>query len=120
MKSSRYEEPQPISRKEIEAARFSKEGEVVASALIRMAFHENDWKWAETICLSTLSDVRKQVRLASLIALGHLARRHHTLHLETVIPAIRKLLDDADCRGVAEDTLEDIMIFVRETGSQSV
>src|SRR5437763_5749578 len=112
MKNLRYEEPQPISRAEIEVALRSQEDHVAASALIRMGLHEQDWQWAEGICLPTLSDSRKQVRIASLIALGHLARLHHRLHLETVIPAVRKLLDDPDCRGIAEDTLEDITMFV--------
>lgn len=118
MTNFRYEEPQPITRSEIAAALRAEEGYVTASALIRMGLHEQDWQWAEGICLTTLSDSRKEVRIASLVALSHLARLHHKLHLETVIPAIRKLLGDPDCRGTAEDTLEDITIFVSEAGAQ--
>jgi hypothetical protein len=120
MKNLRYEEPQPISRTEIEAALRSQEDQVTASALIRMGLHEQDWQWAEGVCLTALSDGRRQVRIASLTALGHLARLHHRLHLETVIPAIRKLLNDPDYRGVAEDTLEDITMFIPEAGSQAI
>jgi hypothetical protein len=83
-----------------------------------MALHEPDWPWAEDICLSLLSDARKEVRSAALTSLGHLARLHSMLHLEIVVPAVKRLLADPDSRGVAEDTLDDITRFVnhREMG----
>jgi hypothetical protein len=31
---------------------------------------------------------------------------HHALHLETVIPAVKSLLDDVELYGTPEDTLE--------------
>ena len=118
--SKRYEDPLPISRAKVQTALRSPDDRVTALALIRMGLHEKDWKWAEGICLSALSDYRKSVRTASLTALGHLARIHRKLHLEIVVPAVRKLMDDPDCSGVAEHTLEDINMFVSRTVSQSI
>ncbi|HLJ88974.1 MAG TPA: hypothetical protein VKZ53_19295 [Candidatus Angelobacter sp.] len=112
MPARRYEEPAPISRQEVEEALRSPDGQTTAPALIRMALHERDWQWAERVCLRALSDSRTPVRIAALIALGHLARLHRRLHLELAVPAITRLLGDAECGGTAEDTLEDIAIFV--------
>jgi hypothetical protein len=108
----KYEDPPPIGRSEVLRELASGDEDLASSALIRMALHEPDWQWAEGVCLSMLSDLRKDVRNAALVALGHLARIHGKLHLESVIPSVKRLFGDAESRGVAEDTLEDIIQFV--------
>lgn len=110
----KYRQPQPILREEFERDMASQDQRVVSTALIRMALHESDWKWAERACLSMLSDPRKDVKVAALVGLGHLARIHRVLHLEIVVPAVTRLVNDAAVGGSAEDTLDDILMFVPE------
>ncbi|HTS09705.1 MAG TPA: hypothetical protein VMP68_29335 [Candidatus Eisenbacteria bacterium] len=110
----KFENPTPLPRPQLEIALASSEASAVAEALIRMALWENDWRWAEQKSLSALRDARKEVRTAALLAIGHLARLHRSLDLQTVIPAVRKLLADTECRGTAEDALDDIATFMPE------
>ena len=107
-----YQEPQPISRDDLNAALASNDGRSISIALIRMALHEPDWEWAERICLTNLEDKRTEVKNAALTGLSHLARIHRKLHLEIVLPKIKCLLSDADSHGIAEDTLGDIGQYV--------
>lgn len=112
----RFENPAPIPREQLEKALVSSDAPTVADALIRMALWESDGRWAEQKSLSALGDRRKEVRIAALQSIGHLARLHRSLNLETVIPAVTKLLDDPDCRGTAADALEDIATFMPKRG----
>jgi alpha-D-ribose 1-methylphosphonate 5-triphosphate diphosphatase PhnM len=108
----KFESPAPISREQIDKALLSGDVTTAAEALIRMAFWESDWSWAEQKSLSALTDGRKEVRVAALLSIGHLARLHRSLNLETVLPAVKSLLDDPECRGTAQDALEDIATFM--------
>jgi hypothetical protein len=76
-----------------------------------MALHETDWRWAEQRCLAALGDNRGEVRAAAITGLGHLARVHHVVTADVVIPKLRELQDDPQLGGLAEDALEDITLF---------
>ena len=112
----KFEDPLPITKLEVEESLASAESDVPARALIRMALWENDWVWAERMALRALEDPRKQVRIAALVAISHLVRLHHKLHLELVLAAITRLLHDPDCGGSAQDTLDDIALFMTKRG----
>jgi CO dehydrogenase/acetyl-CoA synthase epsilon subunit len=77
-----------------------------------MSLSESDWEWAERICLIALKNNDAKVKTAALSAIGNIARRFHVLHLDVVLPAISKLREDANCKGIADDALDDIAIFV--------
>ena len=108
----KYESLTPISHEEFEEAMRCAEPGVAAQALIRMALCEPDRSWAEDKSLSALNDSRKEVRLAGLRAIGHLARIHHCLNLQAVLPAAKELMGDPQYRGTVEDVLDDIATFV--------
>jgi hypothetical protein len=112
----RFDNPAPIPREQLEKTLASGDGSTVADALIRMALWEPDWRWAEQKTLSALGDSRKEVRVAALQSIGHLARLHRSLNLEIVIPVVTRLLDDPECRGTAADALEDIATFMPKGG----
>jgi len=109
----KYQEPSPITREDVKKSLASRDSRAAAEALIRMALFESDWEWAEHVCLIALRDDRAEVKIAALTSLGHLARRFRTLHLNAVLPSIRNLLMEAAYRGAAEDTLDDIAVFIR-------
>jgi hypothetical protein len=56
---SKFENPPPISREQLEEALLSGDAFTAAEALIRMAFWESDCLWAEHKSLSALRDGRK-------------------------------------------------------------
>jgi hypothetical protein len=108
----KYSEPQPIERDDVLSALASGDENRAAEAIVRMSYCELDGAWAEQTCISALSDPRKRVKIAALIGVGHVARRFHSLNRDKVLPLIRVLLDNPEYRGIAEDALDDIAIFV--------
>jgi hypothetical protein len=112
----KFEQPLPITKLEVEDSLANADSNIPAQALIRMALWETDWVWAERMALRALEDPRKQVKMAALVAIAHLARLHHRLHLELVLPAIKGQLHDPDCGGTAQDALDDIALFINKRG----
>jgi hypothetical protein len=108
----KYSEPQPIERNDVLSALASTDEDRAAEAIVRMSYCELDGAWAEQTCLSALTDPRRKVKIAALIGVGHVARRFHSLNRYKVLPLIRVLLDDPEYRGIAEDALDDIAMFV--------
>jgi hypothetical protein len=52
------------------------------------------------------------VRGLAATCLGHLARIHRQLDTATVIPRLNEMLTDPDVKGVAQDALDDISVFI--------
>jgi hypothetical protein len=104
----KYEEPPPIARLIADRALASEDTTAAAEALIRVGLWETELQWAERFCLTGLQDRRTEVRRAALIAIGHLARRHHALQLNLTRPTVRQFLTDPELAGSAQDTLDDI------------
>jgi hypothetical protein len=107
-----YSEPQPIERDDVLSALASADEDLAAEAIIRMSYCELDNKWAEQICLSALTDPRRRVKIAALTGVGNLARRFRKLNCDKFLPVIQDLLGDAEYRGIAQDALDDIAMFV--------
>ena len=107
----KYEELSPITREELERAMANGSSEDAAVALLRMALHESDWLWAEGKCLAALHDERIAIQAAAVTGLGHVSRLHRKMTKEIVLPELEKLKDDPELGGVAEDALNDILIF---------
>ena len=111
----RYEEVSPIEREAAHDLLASKDPFVVCSVLVRLAYHDPDWAWVQARCLEFARDPRPEVRGCAALCLGHLARIHRVLDLDTVLPVLRALLDDPTgsfVAGIAEDALDDIGVFL--------
>ncbi len=111
-----YEDVSPISRQELHDALTSDSDERAARAIIATALHDPDWTWAEQQCLQALQDHRDDVRAAAAIGLGHIARVHGKSTLSVVIPALEALRSSQHLGGIAEDAIEDILMFVKTPG----
>ena len=107
----KYEALEPIDRKSVIEALSGPDCDA-AEALIRASLTIRDRVWVESLLLSALSDQRLEVQKAALLGLGHLARIHHALDLERIIPILRKYAAHASLGGVAEDALDDIAMFI--------
>jgi hypothetical protein len=112
-KVMKYVEPEPITRDEVSICLASNDADLAAEAIVRMALWESEWEWAERICLLALKSDKPQVKVAALTAIGHVARRFRTLHLDLVLPAINEVHNDARYRATADDVLDDIAIFIK-------
>ena len=110
MPSMIYREPRPISREE--AARIFASGDAneIASALVDIAFHDRDWRWVQNKCLCFARDSAPVVRQVAVTCLGHVARIHRMLDLETVLPVLNELSRDPAV--TTDDALDDIRMFI--------
>jgi len=109
----KYEDVSPISRQELHSALASDSEESAARAILAVALHDPEWTWAEQQYLLALQDKRAEVRAATVISLGHIARVHGKSTLSVVIPALEALRSDQGLGGIVEDALEDILMFVK-------
>lgn len=105
-----YSNLEPISRAEYrrligEASRAN-----AAEAVLRLALHEEESKWAEGECVTHLTDARLEVRMAAATGLAHLARRQRGLEPST-ISYLASLRSDPEIGGTVEDALDDVVVF---------
>jgi|SRR5215475_13429389 len=108
-----YEDVLPIDRDELRRALKSNSEGRAAKAVIAVALHDPDWKWAEKQCLNALKDPRSDVRAAGVTGLGHIARIHGRITASVIIPKLEALKADKSLGGVAEDAIEDILFFAK-------
>lgn len=110
---SEYQEIMPISRSEAETIIRSGQPEAIALALIRLAYHDSDALWVQDLCIRLSGHKDKWVRRACVACFSHLARIHGKIEREKVNPVLTRLLDDPDVRGEAQDTIEELKVFLK-------
>ncbi|GAC1651781.1 MAG: hypothetical protein NVS4B12_22820 [Ktedonobacteraceae bacterium] len=108
------EEVNPMSRRSAEALFAQDHVEKIEEALLRVTFHDEDWRWVQFYCLKFLEHPNKDVRAIAAICLGHLACIHGTIDTAIVVPALQAHLTDPDVAGNALDALDDIAMFVEK------
>lgn len=101
-----------LSRDEVARAFEVGDPDVLSAALIALAFHEPDWRWAQDRCLEALDHESPVVRGLAALCLGHVARIHRRLDLDRVRPRLEALAPDPDAGGRAQDALADIARFL--------
>lgn len=107
-----YEEINPMSRRYAEAIFKEENAEKIEEALVRITFHDEDWRWVQSYCLKFLEHSDSGVRAIAAICLGHLACIHGTIDTALVIPALKAHLTDPDVAENVANALDDIAIFV--------
>lgn len=109
----RYHDVLPITRAEAQAAFQSNDAARVCDALVRVVFHDPDWKWVQETCLRFAKVDNPDVRGLAATCFGHLARIHGVLDAKIVVPVLREMLGDSAVAGRAEDALDDIRMFLK-------
>jgi hypothetical protein len=110
---NKYEKIEPISRVEAEAVIRGGRKEDIPLTLVRLAYHEPDWRWVQDLCIGLSDHPDNSVRRVCAICFGHLARIHGKLESEKVNPVLTRLLSDPEVHGDAQETIEELDIFLK-------
>lgn len=108
----KYHEVVPISRVEAEAAFAGGISSAICDALIRVTYHDPDWQWVQEWCIALARHPDSAVRGLAANCFGHLARIHHKLELEKVMPVLNELFKDPEVSGRVQDAFDDIEIYL--------
>jgi hypothetical protein len=108
-----YREPIPISRTEAEEAFASGDSFRICDALVRITFHDLDWRWVQQWCIDFSKHPDLYIRGLAATCFGHLARIHGCLDLDIVLPILKDLLNDPDVGGEAKNAISDIRMFMK-------
>jgi len=108
-----YENIIPIARQDAEIAFLSNDTRMICDALVRIAYHDPDWRWVQSHCLSFGKHTASEVRGLSVICIGHLVRIHGTIDEISAYLLLYELLEDPEVSGYAQDALDDINIYLQ-------
>jgi len=107
-----YEEIDPISRSDAMVALGSAKPRDICKALVRLAFHDPDLRWVQSLCIELTEHSTVEVQSTAILCLGHLARIHWALDLEKVVPLLIDLRKNPLLSGRVDDAMDDIEIFL--------
>lgn len=84
-------------------------------AIISLGWHGKDYYQAQEICKKYISNSDRELKLAAIESVGHIARVFGKID-PIFIKILNSFLKDKDKEvvGVAEDTLSDIEIFIKD------
>jgi len=109
-----YHEPSPIAKATAQQIFESGDINKICDALVAIAFYEEDWLWAQNICLDFLSSDNNALSSLAATCLGHIARIHGKLNRAKVIAALKSHANNAAIAGNIDDALGDIKRFATE------
>lgn len=107
-----YKDVLPITRQEAEAIFSSGNPEEICDALVRLTYHDPDWVWVQAQCLRFGKYPQSEIRGLAATCIGHLARIHGVIDMESV-RLLDGLLKDPEVSGRAQDALDDIEVYLR-------
>jgi hypothetical protein len=110
----KYHELTPLSREEAEAIFSRGSAEQVSDALLRVTFHDLDWRWVQAQALRFARSPDFDARWTAVICFGHLARIHGELDTAIVLPLLHDLAREPRLSGRVEDALSDIETFIQD------
>ena|SRR5580704_11378473 len=111
----KYEQPPPMSRRELEEAFRSGNGKRVRDALISAAYTE-EGSWVANWCLSFVHHSDAMARSAAALVIGRVAiSSRQTVDLPKCLDAVRSLTADSveEVRTNAKDALDDVVHAIR-------
>ena len=109
----RYVEVIERDREEIEILLKSPDLPDMQDGLLSAAYYDSDWRWVQSRCLELLVHPNRDMRWLAATCLGHVARIHHELDLEVVLPALSLAKRDMSIAFGVEDALEDIRFLLK-------
>jgi hypothetical protein len=110
---NKYQNVLHIDRYVAEEIFASNDIEKITTALVSIAFYEEDWKWAQDKCLEYLSNENDAICGLAATCLGHIARVHGKMKKEKVRMQLLDRKNNLAIVGRIEDALDDIEMFVK-------
>ena len=109
---TRYEDVAPISRTDADLSFSGGEVDQICDALVRVAYHDPDWRWVQSQCVRLSRHDDPDVRGLDVTCFGNIARIHGVLDLDVVTPVLRDLRSDPQMGGRVGDVWDDIEVFL--------
>ena len=112
-----YWNPEPIPREWAVKALASGNSDEIANALVRLAYHDPDWRYVYDCCVRFAGHADPTVRGNAAVCLGLLAVFHKAKEIREAIPLLETLRKDADAWvvGCADDALESVELNAAST-----
>jgi hypothetical protein len=107
-----YKEPVAPSDSEWQALVNSGDTHALCEAIIGRALNSTDWEATQNEMLDLLHHPDDGIKMTAILGLGHIARIHKTLDVNTVVSVLEKMKNSDLLRGRIEDVLGDIRMFV--------
>lgn len=108
-----FRNPEKMGREEIVEVFSSGQADEICTALVAMAYYDEDWKWSQDQCLHFLEHPDLSVRAVAASCLGDIARRHHQLDKAVVESVLKRHLHDETISGQVQDALDDMELFLK-------
>ena len=84
------------------------------AAVMFAIFNLDDPRWLQNLCMQCSKSDDSDIAGLAITGIGHIARLHGNLDLETVVPFLEEIKNEnTELSGRAEDALEDIQIFMK-------
>jgi len=113
-----YWSPESIPRQWAARALDSGDPDAIVNALIRLTYHESDWRWVYDQCARFVSHPDANVRRNVAICFEMLARFHEALEIRNAVPLLEKLSNDTDSSVAveAQDSIDAINLVLGPKG----
>lgn len=110
--TNKYEEVRSIEKAIAEQIFLDEDKDSICSAMVSVAFYEQDWKWAQEKFIELFFSSDSDISGLAATCLGHLARIHKTIEKQRVLKILRDGVNK-DNQGRIDDAIDDIEMFVR-------
>ena len=110
-----YREIGPWKHADVEQALRSDDVEALRIAVIGVSMHDDDWRYAQDLCVRLSSHPHFNVRANAVLGFAHIARVHRRLDRVVVQPIIQRALHDGDdyVREHAHSAVDDTGIYLK-------
>ena len=110
-----YREIGPWNHEDVERAIRTDDIEALRLAVIGVSMHDDDWRYAQDLCVRLSSHAHFNVRGNAVLGFGHIARVHGQLDRTLVQPIIQGALRDENdyIRGQADCAKDDTALFLK-------
>lgn len=108
----KFDNSEPKTKEELKSNFASNDISLIMNSLVSLSLYEQDWRWAQEICLHFLDNDNSDIRGLAATSLGHIARIHHNLDKEKLVSSLEKKVNDPLIGGRVQDALDDIEVYL--------
>lgn len=110
----KYEEITKLSKEEIEYNITDPNAERRSLAVLSVSLFQGDWRYAQSICIKSLSDINDLVVRSGLYGLSHIVRIHRKIDMKKLDDGIEPLLSNERFYDNLKELKDDIDIYLNK------